>query len=218
MVRKRINIKYKRPTVAEAEKAIGLTADRWKGNCYGIACAFVDKKLVEGVAVYGHWLGTVDVSSMFFPTSGLGFIQHGWIVMPHGKICDPTRWEFEGVSPYVYVGPNGGNYDEGGNQWREALMHPPPKFDIEEKTFEITSEVMNSETWNFVEKKLELDYDSDQPIGVLTVRQLMWLANLSPRTLGQHAGVVLDALRKLDLHAFMPVDNKRFIDRMRGKG
>ena len=173
--------------------------------------------LVKGTAVYGHWVGDVHHDSPFFAGSGAGFVQHGWIVVdkPSGVICDPTRWVFEHKEPYIYWGPNNGEYDEGGNKFRMSQLGPPPTYNPDEQRFNITKQVMGTKTWNWVEKYLRIDF-VEQPIGELTLSQLWYLAHTSPEKLGEHAGPVFDALVMLKREALIPIDNKRLVDRQRG--
>ncbi len=152
------------PTLEECEKALGEKAEKWGGRCFEVASRIVEAGLVDGVAVYGHWVGDVHPESMFARKSvRLPFVQHGWVQLADGRVLDPTRWEFEHVAPYLFVGEepdhwsvtpcancgllkeehrDGGPedqcemfevekwpYDEGGNQWRDAMMagRPPPE-------------------------------------------------------------------------------------------
>jgi hypothetical protein len=93
------------PTLAECEKAIGSKAEQWVARCYEISCAIVAASLVDGEAVYGHWIGDI-ASGSHFANRGqrLPFVQHGWILLKDGRVLDPTRWVFEDVAPYLYVG------------------------------------------------------------------------------------------------------------------
>lgn len=92
------------PTLAECEKAIGEKAQAWVARCYEISCAIVKAGLVDGDAVYGHWIGPVSPKSHFARARGLPFVPHGWILLKDGRVLDPTRWVFENVEPYLYVG------------------------------------------------------------------------------------------------------------------
>lgn len=47
--------------------------------------------------------------------------DHCWIKMPDGRICDPTRWQFEDKPPYIYFGVPSDNYDEDGKRWEAEL-------------------------------------------------------------------------------------------------
>lgn len=92
------------PTLAECEKAIGERAQAWVARCYEVSCAIVSAKLVDGVAVYGHWLGDVAPGSHFANRARALFVPHGWILLDDSRVLDPTRWVFENVEPYLYVG------------------------------------------------------------------------------------------------------------------
>jgi len=149
------------PTLEACERALNEPASAWLARCYEISCKIVEAKLVDGDAVYGHWVGNVAPGSHFAGRTSTGFVRHGWILLKDGRVLDPTRWVFEDVEPYLYVGEppdhwnvtpcvncgllkeehrDGGSedqcemfevekwpYDEGGNQWREAVMYSEPK-------------------------------------------------------------------------------------------
>ncbi len=92
------------PTLAQCEKAVGEPASAWVARCYEISFKIVAKGLVDGEAVYGHWLGDIAPGSHFADRKRLGFVSHGWILLKDGRVLDPTRWVFENVAPYLYVG------------------------------------------------------------------------------------------------------------------
>jgi hypothetical protein len=189
----------------------------WKGNCYGMACAMVKNGLVEGTAVYGHWRGPVSPKSIFH---GNPVIQHGWVLMPDGQVCDPTRWEFEGKRPYIYIGPSD-HYDEGGNKLREIRIGGAPPWDPEDDRVSVSTSVMDSPAWSFIEDILKLRdnlMDDDYEPGMVNVRQLAWVANLPPSRLGKHAPAIYAGLEKLKLRAFIPIDNYRMVQQGRGYG
>jgi hypothetical protein len=198
-------------TVEQLEKVSEMEARRWVGNCYGIAC--VAAPLAGGVPVYGHYLGPVHSKSMFAMRKG--FIQHGWVSLPDGRILDPTRWEFEGIEPYIYVGPSD-HYDEGGNQLRMQMLGSSPEFDSDEKVFNITSSMLHTEAWNFVESVLGLrdclGWDGYEA-GDVDLKQLQWLANQDPATLEGHGGDIYAMLTRLNLKGFIPIDNLKKVER-----
>ncbi len=196
-----------------AEKVLG-PAPSWVGRCYAVACAFVRHELVEGVAVYGHWLGPVNKKSIF--AGRPGFVQHGWVIRPGGTIVDPTQWCFYAVRPYVFEGKDTNSYyDEGGNKWRAAARsRRPPPFEQSDEVLDVGVGVMNTQTWNFVERLLQLDY-SEQAPGELSLSQLQWLAHAPPQELGAHAPFVFDALEKLGKRALIPIDNYHMVQRLR---
>jgi hypothetical protein len=104
-----------------------------------VASQLVGAKLIPGSAVYGHWTGPIAKDSYFHRLgAGAGpFVRHGWILLPDERVCDPTRWVFEDVAPYLYVG-EADHYDEGGDKFRVAMYgdRPPPAPQGELKPFE----------------------------------------------------------------------------------
>lgn len=90
-------------SIRDVEKVAG-PVENWPGNCYAIACAVAKAKLVDGEAVYGHWTGDVHPKSMFYARSRAGFCRHGWVQLSDGRVFDATRWVFENVPPYIYIG------------------------------------------------------------------------------------------------------------------
>lgn len=207
----------KSPILATFEKNIGLPASQWAGNCFGVAMKAVELKLVPkgSVAVYGHWIGAVHAESMFSYRAGT-FVQHGWVLMPDGNVCDPTRWVFENVKPYVYFGP-ADHYDEGGNVRRSKAIGPPPAYDPDDEQHRLNPAILSGPAWKFVEKLLRLDETLEVEPGDISVNQLHWLANCSPNGLGEHAGAIYDALDALQLGAFVPWDNRQMVKRLRQK-
>lgn len=207
------------PPLAVCERVLDWKAKDWEAKCFAVATAFVEKKIVDGDAVYGHWRGPVAKRSRFYEKSlSLPFIQHGWVVLPDDRIVDPTRWCFEAAKPYVFYGDNQGEYDEGGNRWRALQRGPVPcyeAFEDEGHLVAITKDVMDAATWSFVERYLELDYTfAEQPVGELTEAQIVWLAHAPPDQLGDHAGAVYAALKKLGRAGIIPIDNRRMIERL----
>lgn len=94
-----------RMTAEEVALAIKVPLDQWPGNCFGIAEAMVKAGLVDGTAVYGHWIGPISPRSMFQSRRGLGFCHHGWVLLKDEKtVVDPTRYVFESRQPYIFQG------------------------------------------------------------------------------------------------------------------
>jgi len=212
----------KLPTLQQCETALGEPASAWSARCFEIASRIVDAKLCPkgSVAVYGHWIGPITKGSLFAGKAAMGFVQHGWVVLPDGRVLDPTRWVFEHVVPYLYVGAaDADHYDEGGNKFRTAMQpSQPPSFDECEDQYLLDQYVLpDGKAWTFVEKLLGLSDPFDMPDGVETgticESQLHWLAHRDPRSLGGHAKAIYDAIRKLDKGALIPIDNKMMVDR-----
>lgn len=210
------------PRLKEVEKALGEKAEKWDGRCYEIAASIVEKGLVKGIAVYGHWLGFVDKKSSFYSQSRAGFCRHGWVVLANGMILDPTRWVFEGKKPYIYIGPGDDkDYDEGGNAIRRLLRGNPPQFDMSEKCYRITHRIADSDTWSFIEEFLEhapREDNADAPIDMLSRSQMFWLATAPLEDLGKHAKSVYAVFEKLDCVAMIPIDNYKRVQDGRWPG
>lgn len=181
---------------AEVAQTIGLPLNQWEGHCYSIAAQMLEKNLVTGDLMYGDWIGPVAKGTFFHKRRArMPFVHHGWIQLPDGRICDPTRFVFEGKKPYIYVGPND-HYDAGGNAWREANMKPPPVFNV----------MMNA--FDFPKIHVARQYLGTPPY---SWDQLFWLANLPLRLLGEDAKRVYQALAKADEQAMVPLDNWRLV-------
>ena len=192
-------------TVGQVERALGEPAKAWVGRCYEIACAVIDRGLVRGTAVYGHWTGPIAEGSFFGHKSGFGFCQHGWVILPDGRILDPTRWVFENVRPYIYVGLSD-HYDEGGNALREARMPAMmPAFEEGGPTFELR---LRPSALKFVQAMIP----EGSPRDKLSRGQIFWLANKDPRKLGGHARAIYRMVVGHNCEAFIPIDNKRAVD------
>lgn len=205
------------PSLAEAVRRIDLPANEWAGNCYALACYFVKYGLVKGTAVYGHWTGEVHPESYFGARAHSPFIQHGWVLLENGNIVDPTRWAFEAKEPYIHIGPPSSEYDEGGNQFKAALRRPPPSFNPDDQTVELTSGILPTAPWKFLEDLLRIDISEQEP-GRITIEQLFWVANLPVRDLGRHAEAIYSAFEKVGMGAAIPKDNREMVRRLQKVG
>lgn len=195
-----------RLSLEAAEQIVGETANTWAGRCYEIACKLAEH--VGGPAVYGHYIGPVAKTSLFWPANAAcGFSRHGWVDLGD-TVFDATRWVFEGVDPYLYEGP-GTNYDEGGNRLRTAQYATRP-FPADDAHENIKTGVLDAAIVTLVQqighRRLAVSGDT---AAALNVAQWMWLANLPYDVLGEHARGLYATLDSLDLGAFVPIDNLR---------
>ncbi len=116
-------------------------------------------------------------------------------------VIDPTRWVFEAVKPYIYVGPRD-HYDPGGNDLR-AMTHsrvPPPFDDSDPKP----------RGWNppaRVRHEVALLLALPGPDLTPSVEMVRWLANLSPQRLGPMVKQIYRELAKSGNKALIPLDN-----------
>jgi hypothetical protein len=78
---------------------IGVPLDHWFGQCHMVAVLIHHAGLVGGSVCYGKYRGDISTKS---PLHGVT-TRHGWIEVD-GQVYDPTRWVWEGVEPYIYLG------------------------------------------------------------------------------------------------------------------
>lgn len=84
--------------------AIGIPLVHWQGNCFGVAKAINETLDLRGKVVWGDYIGKITPLAFKFFGSKRP-IKHGWIMWEDGLVLDPTRWIFEAVQPYIYIGP-----------------------------------------------------------------------------------------------------------------
>lgn len=190
-------------TIEQVEQAFGLPTKDWNGNCFGVATAIVKAGLVEGTAVYGHFLGYVDPDGYWTEYAGHPFIQHGWVLLEDGRILDPTRWSFENENPYLALIDESdgqhGEYDEGGGSWREAMRRPCPEADEGDEVFVLE---LTPECKELVDHMLPDGVGSD----AMTIQQLHWLSNASYDSFGPFVAAVYQGISKIE-RGFIPLDN-----------
>lgn len=152
--------------------------ESWKGNCYAIATAIVEDGLIEGKAEYGVWEGPIAEGSYFY---GKLISRHGWIRLPDGQICDPTRWVFENVAPYIYVGPDD-YYDMGAARLREQFGYEPAS------------------------ENLVLDFLDDPELFADNRKLLHRLGNTPPQAYPFLMAEVYEALDRMGFSVLIPID------------
>lgn len=184
-------------------KHLGPTPADWEGKCHAVACAIAT--LVGGRAAYGHWLGKVARTGYWSDRAGLPFQRHGWVVLPDGRILDPTRWSFEAAAPYIWLGENDGTYDEGGDGLRASMRAPPPK-DGEGPGVAFVLDVSPP-----CLARLNGLLGRGPTNAMFYTRQLAWLANGPLGELGEHAHEFFEALDGLGKKAFVPIDHWRAV-------
>lgn len=197
-------------TIQRIQKAINISIEKWAGNCHLISCLIIEKKLIFGEAVYGHWVGPITETSIFAKYRHLPFVRHGWIILKNGEILDPTRWVFEDVKPYIYKGKND-FYDRGGNIWRENNLRPPPSF--KDKNFPINKYFSTNKLPKLsVEFLAEILCDSSfVKRKTASLSQLFWIANLPPSMLGEYIQTIYKWLVQIGQGVLIPMDNREAI-------
>jgi hypothetical protein len=234
--------KGKRPddlTIKIVEKAIGIPAQKWHGKCFEISCRIVRAKLVNGVAVYGHYRGSVATTGFWAERRGQLFQRHGWIVLDEandGRYLDPTLWSFEDKEPYLHI------HDCSLHEYLCTCDHVT---DEHESGFLSACTICGC--CSYENKKCDYDeggnmlretmlmppppFSKEDPVEELPVRgdakgfvmtalgnpkaitrpMLFWLANLPVRKLGPYAPDVYKALIEHGDDALIPIDNRRMV-------
>lgn len=187
-------------SINEITKAIDLSVDQWPGNCYFVACAMVEAKLVRGKPRYGIYDGAISEHSLF---AGRQVTRHGWIER-RTTLVDPTRWVFESVEPYIYVGPRDNpDYDFGGNRLKKSLLRPPPEFDSTRSHWEVPKHLLP-----FIQFMLGEVSNGH----TVCAWQLVWLSSLPLDMLGDHAkSLYLWVIDEVEIPEFIPIDNREFV-------
>ncbi len=189
-------------TLVEAELIAGSPATSWMGRCAQISSLLADA--YRGEAVYGHWTGPVADASPFAYASRTGFAQHGWIEMPDGSVVDPTRFAFEMVAPYIYIGESD-HYDRGGNVFRMAQLGEPPEAKPDGHgpvTLEVSPEAAD----------LIFAITGWRDLTALSLTQVRWLAHISPTVYGLDlAREVFEAIDATVGRVWVPIDNWRWV-------
>jgi hypothetical protein len=192
------------PSLAEVEEVLGIPATDWVGHGHAVAPAIVAAGLVDGHVVYGDWRGDISENGRFRHAIGRPIVHHGWIALDDGRILDPTRWAFEGKPPFLYVGPPGNDYDEGGNLHRWATMQPPPTYRAEDI-------VVPATRMSLFGHLAMLDLLGNP--SSITVPMLVWIANLPVELLGDLAATVYADIVTVGHEALIPVDNLMMVAR-----
>jgi hypothetical protein len=118
-------LEFRMEPVEELEAFIGIPAKEWAGKCTEIARRLKQSKLSLGAKTtehYGLWTGPIAKNSRFY---GRPITHHGWL-QRGDTIIDPTRWAFEGLEPYIYVGKND-FYDDGGQDFQMERIGQCPE-------------------------------------------------------------------------------------------
>lgn len=204
-------LKLDLPTVDEAAAAIGVPAEKWPSNCYGISTLILDSGILDDFQdkhgklflTFGKYTGPVASNSIF---AGKPIIQHGWLESPNGFVVDPTRWVFEPEFTDIWAGVIS-DYDMGAA--RLNLRMRPHVPDADEKMIRIL--VNDTDILRIIDQLLEGKAEA-QNTGQVSMTQLHWLANLPLEKLGDQAERVYSALKTSDAAGLIPQDNRKWIE------
>jgi hypothetical protein len=200
-------------TLAHVEERVGGGALDWEGNCFAIACVVAELLGGRASAVYGHYTGPVDPGGYWSPAPH-GFHQHGWVRLPDGRVLDPTRWSFENVEPYLYLG-EADHYDEGGNDFRDLFRGPPPPWrwdpkDSKTRPVALTTVTDRSDpVYVVIARILGRDQVRFGECLVITAEQLFYVANTHYDKLAPAQPEIYYAFEQAGWLQAVPIDNQR---------
>jgi hypothetical protein len=230
-------------TVPQVEHAIGIGTKLWAGNCYAIACAILRARLVRGRPAYGHWTGHIHPQSRFATKSAKPFVRHGWVVLQErgdhaqrpGRVLDPTRWVFEHVEPYLYVGgpPSCLDVDPCGtcglleeehdgsvaDACEAYAVTPWPYDEGGDRLRQALQRPLPVKQPGDKLVRIDLPRRLKQRLGLphrMTCEQVAWLANLPYVVLGADAWAICKALEYAGHKALIPIDTWLRADAERG--
>jgi len=189
----------------------------WHGRCYEIAYAIAEScKLIEGRPVYGSYTGSIHPKGWWAKRRHLDFVRHGWILLPDGRILDPTRWSFENKKPYIWLGgPDDAgfaDYDACNDRYRQALYanRPCPAEYDHKKFFELPLS-FGARLFLFKYSGEVLPRPLKEENLAINLLQLMWVANAPIADLAGYAVEIYRAIVNAGQRAMIPLDNREMI-------
>ena len=184
-------------TIETLEKALDAPAQKWHGQCSAIAHAAVDV-LENGHYIYGDYVGHMDKDGYWAGRAAMGGTHHAWVLLGDGRVLDPTRWSFENVEPYIYIGSDE-DYDEGGNQMRAAFRRPCPS--AEDGPLANLKDVFGSAPL--------FERMTKTPFEEMTRDQACWVANMPYDELDFAVASIYETLIANKMGVYIPIDNRK---------
>jgi hypothetical protein len=134
-------------------------------------------------------------------------VRHGWILDEiTGEVIDPTRWVFENVDPYIFVGTDtDGHYDRGNTGFQEIMFNnrPVPEYDSQDSQLSMTSlDTFDRE----VLRNILRDHRPMNDFMSMSKLQYFYLANAPISILGPTAKPMFQLLVDNKLGALIPID------------
>lgn len=198
----------RRPTIADIEAVAG-PANTWKGECHYLATVVVNMGVFPGSVVErGLWIGSISPQSIFAKRP---IVPHSWVRLANGKVADPTRWEIEGKSPYLYVG-DGDMYDPGAETLSfEKMLGDSPEWNPNDTQKDVTD--LEASQLAALVKYIHPKVVEGRV--VFSINQLFWLANCPRKMLGQHTENIYAALTAMGCAALIPLDRRNIVENQR---
>ena len=181
-------------TIEDLEKCADLPVRKWHGLCRKMAAA-THSIIKTGRWVWGDYLGLIDKNGYYGERSKLNrIIGHAWILLDDERALDPTRWVFEHVDPYIYIG-NADDYDEVGNDFRTLFNRSCPTAD-KGRLVNLKTSASNAALFERL---------TTTPFDKLTIQQLAWIATTPYDELGSNAVLIYETLVANDLKTLIPI-------------
>lgn len=206
-----------RLSVSAIEAKLGLLSERWHGRCYEIAWLITEEhRMVRGRPVYGAYRGQVSPHGYWKFRAHLTFVRHGWVLLPDGRILDPTRWSFEAAEPYIWLGGEEDDgfedYDACNDRLRKAMYQdrPCPEEYAHKKFFELPLS-HGARLFLFLYSQEVLPRPLKEEPLCLNLMQLAWVANAPIMDLLPYAPEIYRAIVNAGQRAMIPLDNREMI-------
>jgi len=196
------------PTIRALEQHLDLTTDRWPGRCATIATGLAE--MTGGTAVRGHYYGPVSnfcvIPSFVMRSGQTGMpINHEWVSYKDGSMSDPTYWVFGHCTPFLRLQRKAPHfYDRAGERLRREMMGRPPGQQDGEKAFLLT---IQTDVMLFLATLL----GRATPSNLLSLGELVWLANLPQDMLSPYNKAVYNAIDAAGQRAFIPLDSWKWV-------
>ena len=181
-------------TVEDLEIETHIPSYKWHGKCTLIAHSA--HGFVGGHEVYGKYEGRVDEDGYWGDRRALPN-NHGWVLLDDGRVLDPTRWSFENVEPYIYIGSDE-DYDEGGNRMRSVFQRPCPSAEDGQPLANLKEVFASAPLFERLTKT---------PFEKITRDQACWVANLSYDELDLAVASIYETLIANKMKVYIPIDN-----------
>ncbi len=181
-------------TIEDIENKLDLPTEHWHGKCTLIA--HYAHWFIGGHEIYGKYQGPIDEDGYWENRRALPN-NHGWVLLDDGRILDPTRWSFENVEPYIYIGKNDDDYDEGGNNMRAAFRQPCPS----------ARDGRPANMKEVVASAPLFERLTNAPFNEMTIEQALWVANTPYDELDFAVASIYETLIANKMGAFIPIDN-----------
>jgi hypothetical protein len=159
------------------------------GNCHSVARELMKFLGKEARLVRGHWIGSK------YPK------QHSWLEY-RGKIIDPTRFQFENKSAYIFKGLiSDPHYDKFSCSLRSPNYRDlPPR----------EGQLFRTQFTHKTRAKLNQLLYNDRDWHFWTKEEIMYIANMPPKDFGKSFKSIFSEIIRRGYRAAIPIDILRY--------